>query len=564
MEAKTDGGTYTGYPHLEGGLLSQYSAQAPDTVRWILNHGFDAVRWGTKHLPNQKKLPSGQLASRIALESVTSALDDMSHAAITSIWLPTEPFLALGVKPVCAEALAGFVAAANSEAGFAAEAENAGLPATYCSYHRVLMGMATTGVLTKPRMLASCSVACDANNLTFKTLAKRWEIPHFFVDVPYEADEDSISYVADQLRDLTDLICETLGLTLDMAELSHCVAQSNRSLDNFVRSLPLRRKRYLANDMGQAMQEALAAHLWLGTADTQELSCMQLVDYAQAKEYEGLNLIWAHTPPFFLNSLKEELNQSQTAQIIASDMLFDQVLPQGRRYEADKPFESMAERLCSCCFNGPATRRAERLTWLAEQTQADGAVIFCHWGCKETAGGASLMAEALEKAGYPTLILDGDGCDHANCMEGQMSTRMTAFWKCSNPGEKNPRQRPAAIPTAQMPRRCVTVCAQSEPLDLYGDIVGHALEVSPALARVAIRTGFDFTAWKSAHLPDKTRPLWAQLNAKTFFSHLTQGLDHPDNAVATSIFLPTEIFQALKVLPLCAEAVAGTCAGRAC
>lgn len=410
-----------------GNLLSEYSTNAPDTVRWVLNRGFDAVRWGTRHLPNRKKLPSGQTASRIALESVTRALDDFGDAVVTSIWLPSEPFLALGTNPVCAEALAGFVAAAKSEAGFAAEAEACGIPPTYCSYHRVLLGMAASNVLESPRMLASCSVACDANNLTFKALSRYWGTPHFYVDVPYETDEASIRYVADQLREMTHQAEEVFGRRLDEEALRACVDRTNRTLDNLQRALPLRRGRYLASDMGLEMQEALAEHLWLGTPDTLAMSEQQLDDFAHADSYQGLNLVWAHTPPFFLDSLKRLLNQSQEAQIVASDMLYDQVLPEGRAFGADQPFESMAERLVRCCFNGPADRRAARLLELARATAADGAVVFCHWGCKETAGAAQLISSTLEEAGFPTLVLDGDGCDRSNDMEGQMSTRLTAF-----------------------------------------------------------------------------------------------------------------------------------------
>jgi benzoyl-CoA reductase/2-hydroxyglutaryl-CoA dehydratase subunit BcrC/BadD/HgdB len=54
-------------------------------------------------------------------------------------------------------------------------------------------------------------------------------------------------------------------------------------------------------------------------------------------------------------------------------------------------------------------------------------VIFCHWGCKETAGASQLMRRQIEEAGWPVLVLDGDGCDRDNCMEGQMSTRFSAF-----------------------------------------------------------------------------------------------------------------------------------------
>lgn len=92
----------------------------------------------------------------------------------------------------------------------------------------------------------------------------------------------------------------------------------------------------------------------------------------------------------------------------------------------------MAERLVRNCFNGPATRRAQRLRELCDETDAQGVVLFCHWGCKQTAGAAQLIRNTLEQAGYPTLVLDGDACDRANCMEGQMGTRFSAFLEMLN------------------------------------------------------------------------------------------------------------------------------------
>ncbi len=58
---------------------------------------------------------------------------------------------------------------------------------------------------------------------------------------------------------------------------------------------------------------------------------------------------------------------------------------------------------------------------------ADGAVWFCHWGCKHTLGGARLGKKALEEAGLPTLLLDGDSCDQGLRRRGQAATRMEAF-----------------------------------------------------------------------------------------------------------------------------------------
>lgn len=87
----------------------------------------------------------------------------------------------------------------------------------------------------------------------------------------------------------------------------------------------------------------------------------------------------------------------------------------------------MARRLLGSCFNGGARRRVERVLELARRLHADGVVWFCHWGCKQTSGASQLARQTLEAAGFPTLVLDGDGCDAGNANDGQMVTRLQAF-----------------------------------------------------------------------------------------------------------------------------------------
>lgn len=97
--------------------------------------------------------------------------------------------------------------------------------------------------------------------------------------------------------------------------------------------------------------------------------------------------------------------------------------------EADpnKPYDAMARRLVFSPFNGPVNRRIQRALEVAKQVNADGAVWFCHWGCKHTLGGAQLAKKHFEAAGLPTLLLDGDSCDRGFGGEGQAATRMEAF-----------------------------------------------------------------------------------------------------------------------------------------
>jgi benzoyl-CoA reductase/2-hydroxyglutaryl-CoA dehydratase subunit BcrC/BadD/HgdB len=63
----------------------------------------------------------------------------------------------------------------------------------------------------------------------------------------------------------------------------------------------------------------------------------------------------------------------------------------------------------------------------AKRAHAEGVVVFCHWGCKQTLGISQLAKQYFEEAGFPTLVLDGDGCDSRNVADGQMVTRLNAF-----------------------------------------------------------------------------------------------------------------------------------------
>ena len=69
----------------------------------------------------------------------------------------------------------------------------------------------------------------------------------------------------------------------------------------------------------------------------------------------------------------------------------------------------------------------EKAKELAQLTEADGGILFAHWGCKGTIGASGLIKNSLEASGLPTIILDGDGCNPANTSDGQVSTRIQAY-----------------------------------------------------------------------------------------------------------------------------------------
>lgn len=409
----------------------------PTFVRNWLQLGYELMTFKSHVLPNRSTSKSAQQAYALFMSSITGALAHPDESIVTSIFCPTEPFRAMGLRPVTAEAVASMASGAQSEGGFVATAEGAGIPETYCSYHKVLMGLATSGVLEPMPMVAATSLACDANSLTFRALADIWGCPCAYMDVPMEISEDAIAYVSDELRETAHMAEAAYGRTLDEDKLREICERSQRTLERLAGLPRARRGRYLAGTMTSDLMGMLDVHLSLGTPEAEELVEQMFADLEDAPAFDGTTLVWGHVMPYFLDNLEEILNTNKNVQVVATDMLFDQLPPEGGWLHpaAEDPWGFMAERLIRSCFNGPAERRVERLAWLARETEADGAVFFCHWGCKQTAGAAQLVRKGLEAEGIPVLVLDGDGCDRAMCMEGQMTTRLSAFLEMVNDGE---------------------------------------------------------------------------------------------------------------------------------
>ena len=400
----------------------------PDITSFWLLKAFQVKRAQCRYLPDRWAYPSGQQAALLALESVTNALEHPQDIVLTSIFMPNEIFQALGLYPLIAAAAANFVTGAHAEPSFIDSAEKHGIPETYCSFHKILLGGAFADVFPSIPFIANCSVACDANNLSFKLLAAHYNAPQRYIDVPEVYTEENCRYVADQLESLAHALEKAYGRTLDMDNLKERVARSQRTLDTLVDTLRVRRGHFVKNNMGLEMQHALSFHTLLGTPEAEQLVDQMLLDYADAPEFQGVNLVWSATAPFFSVPLQKLIDVNLEQQIIASDMCFDQVSFDGWHHAGDQePFLAMAERLIRNSYNGGGQRRANRLAEICEATRADGAVVFCHWGCKETMGCAQLVKSTLERADFPCITLDGDGCNRANFPGGQAATRLGAF-----------------------------------------------------------------------------------------------------------------------------------------
>ncbi|MBQ8082271.1 MAG: 2-hydroxyacyl-CoA dehydratase [Clostridia bacterium] len=405
-----------------GRAIDALAARDPDQGRRLMLTGLRLFGLKLRHLPDRRLPPSRQYSAALINRTVCRMLAHPEQAALVSVFQPCELLEAMDVIPMCAELFSAFVNGCGAESAFAQAAEVEGIAETYCSYHKVLLGSAFSGLLPAPKLIVNTSLVCDANNLTFRTLAEHYDVPRFYVDVPPRQDETALRYVAEQLLALQGFLEEQLGRSMQEERLREAVARSGRTVAALRACIPEKREHSLPGDLTSEMYEIYLSHNALGSSQAERYAAMLLDDLKAAPRARGIRLLWLHTIPIWQTPVKALFDLNDRYQVIACDMCMESLC----EVDPERPYESMARRLVFSPWNGGQVR-VDSSVRLAKALGADGVICFCHWGCKQTMGLSAVLKNELEKAGFPTLILNGDGCDRRNASDGQTATRLNAF-----------------------------------------------------------------------------------------------------------------------------------------
>jgi benzoyl-CoA reductase/2-hydroxyglutaryl-CoA dehydratase subunit BcrC/BadD/HgdB len=382
-----------------GQMIEKQLPHHPGRARRLLSAAYSFIGFQAAHFPAKKFASSREYLQSYTAKLLSAMLRDPSGAAVVNIFLPCEIFHAMDIRVSAPEALACYVVNTAAEASLIETAEEKGASESLCSFHKVLMGLAESGVLKKPMMIANTTMACDANQLSFRTLADLWHVPHAVIDVPYHVNEDAVAYVASQLKDLSRMTEEACGRKLDEDRLRACLARSVKTQAYYRKYLSLRPGVHLPESMTPEMLSVISNHLYLGLPEAETYSRMLMRDLENAAPHTSeKRILWMHVLPNWQDSLKDifQGGDNHAAEIIGCDLAFDSLV----RMDPEKPYESMARRIVYGSFNGPGQRRIDRALDIAEKMKADGAVIFCQWGCKQTQGIAVAARNSSRRPGF--------------------------------------------------------------------------------------------------------------------------------------------------------------------
>ena len=162
-----------------GAAVQDLTGRDAAAARRLLLLGLRAQRARLTLAPDRRLPPARRYAARAAMDAMVRPLARGGRSAIVNVFLPCELLQAFGVAPLFAEGLSCYLNGARAEKFFLHRAEEGGVSPNFCSYHKALLGAGFSGLLPRPLFTACTSLACDANNLTFRRLAEEFGVPAF-------------------------------------------------------------------------------------------------------------------------------------------------------------------------------------------------------------------------------------------------------------------------------------------------------------------------------------------------------------------------------------------------
>lgn len=385
--------------------------------------GFKANKWKTKILPKKNIAKGYQKLEAMMMSFVADALSKKDSYVWSNIFAPCELMQCFDVHTLSIECLSCYFAGYHLEDHFIDFAQNTGIAPTLCSYHKTFIGAVDSGVLPNPAYAVTTSLSCDGNLNTFRYLQKKKGIPFMLLDIPYQEDEDSVAYLAEQLQQLVKQLEIQFHKKMDIERLQKAIQIENQTRKELLRFFELQKKHYYPGELISQLYLMMGTHLLMGTQEFLELVQFLNEDIQTYPIFEGKRILWVHLLPFYQESLRSYFNSNENYQVIASDIIIDFI----EELDEKKPFESLARKLIRNLYNGSYSHKADMITLLAEEIQPDAIIHFCHWGCKQASGGSVLLKERMKEKGIPMLVLDGDGIDKRNSHDGQLKTRLEAF-----------------------------------------------------------------------------------------------------------------------------------------
>lgn len=382
----------------------------------------------------KRELVSLRVQTRVGVKHLYKVYANPKRTVWTTMFVPSEMLFAMGLYPFCLEIGAALFAGLGQSSKGLMEAESYGVPTDICTFHRSAIGHTFRDLFPKNILQVATTTLCDNNTKTMKICESVSGKETIVIDVPYEADDYSVQYLAKQLEDFARRLEEISGRKMEQAALAKAIDYANQTREKMIEINELRKDPFCPLPGSNALGFMFPAYLLIGSKLSVEFFSALAAELREKTEEDKkkggpsprkdlIRILWLELKPYFKVDFLTKLEQEQGVRIVFEEtnyVYWDKLDPQ-------RPYESLAKKLITSHYNGPLERRIEITRKLAREYQVDGVVVFSSWGCRRNNAAVPTLKRELNKIGYPLLSLDGDCIDDHNYMPGQFSTRIEGF-----------------------------------------------------------------------------------------------------------------------------------------
>jgi benzoyl-CoA reductase subunit B len=380
--------------------------------------------------------------------------------AIINADTPHDLFHVMGVPVVTNQWWAAVVAAKRLSQDYLDGMNALGYNESLCRYCSI--GLATSkidlgerapwGGLPQPAMFCA-RVTCDCMQRVFQQWADLMGAPFFALEAPGSSvlpanwfelsrhrwaelcEPERLDLAVAELRELIQLLERISGRAFDEDALRGFLQRVNQQEEYFEEA------RQLIADapkspvrIGEQITNVMATQ-WHRGSEWALDHARQFRDEVKARVEAGIaacpgerkRLMWVGAGLWHNTAFYNAFEESHGA-VFAWSMY----LPFGPdwyiRYGLDDPLRALASRVVS--MNEVLHNPPYAPSWIvreAKRSRIDGAVVLMPKGCRPAASGKLFIANALEKAGIPVLMIESDMVDGRDWDEAAMQARMAQF-----------------------------------------------------------------------------------------------------------------------------------------
>jgi len=347
------------------------------------------------------------------------------------------------IVPAYPENHAAAIQARHMAVETAEAAEGFGYAPDICSYARCdigsyLTGKSPTGGMPQPDILVFSSNQCWTIMKWWETMARRWNIPYYIIDVPsmgrgtaVALDANSARYVEEQLYGLIEFLEKHTGEKFDRDRFDHIIKVSKQTCElwrNIIESgknIPSPLSMFdqyvsMAPIVGQrGLEDTLEFYrrLWDEIQDRVKRGIGSMPDEKLRLYWDGLP-VW-HNMKDFYNILAEKravLNANNYT-IAWADLEVD----------PDDPFRDMALKYLRF-YDTQIEDRAQDILRYYHSYSLDGFILHSDHSCRFLSLGLmDAMQRVQEEIGLPSLLLDTDHGDPRLYQSETIKTRAHAY-----------------------------------------------------------------------------------------------------------------------------------------